>query len=324
MILDRLLARPGERILATALACACLIVAVVAPLRGAPIDIPGYRMQAYVVAVLALVGIVYRLTGRDERIASGMLSIALLLLFTSALATYNYLLLPNFGFPLDPWLARFDALIGYRWSDWVEWSAGVPHLARLLGWIYASTLMQIAVLIVVLTGLRRWNTLDRMQVTLVFASVATVAFWGLFPSISISAFQAISPEAARIVAPAVGMEAGAELLHLVRHGPDRIAPGAMTGLIGFPSFHTVLALLCVRFAWEAPILRYPYLAINLAMAPAILLHGSHYMLDLAGGALFFWGAQALATRVVAALDRPARVEAGIRAGAGSRAAAARP
>lgn len=300
------IARPGERLLATALVCIGLVVAVVASVRPVPIDPWGYARQASIVSLLALVGTIYRLTGRDERIASGALTAALLLAFTSALATYNYLLIPNRGFQLDPWLARSDALIGYSWSEWVEWSASYPGIAWLLGLVYASTLAQIAVLVVALSGTGRWGALDRMQATLAFSAVATVAFWGVFPSISISAFETISTEAARIVAPKVGVEAGAELLHLLHHGPGRIAPDAMTGLIGFPSFHTVLALICVRFAWEVPALRYPGLVLNLVMIPAILLHGSHYVVDLAGGVLFFVGADILAGRAVAALEASPR------------------
>ncbi|KQQ81249.1 phosphatase PAP2 family protein [Aureimonas sp. Leaf324] len=302
MKLTRLFARPGERILAMSILCVSLVIATITSVRHTPIDWSGYALQAALVLAVGLVGAAYRFSGRDERLASAALSTALLLQFTSVLATYNYLLLPNSGFALDPWLARSDALIGYRWSDWVEWSAGWPHLARLLGWIYASTLAQIAVLILALAGLRLWTMLDRMQVTLVFAAIATVVFWGAFPSISISAFQTISAEAARIVAPMVGPDVGSMLLHLLRHGPDRISPDEMTGVIGFPSFHTVLALLCTRFAWPVRALRYPFLAINLAMVPAILLHGSHYVLDLFGGLLFFVVANAAARRTVAALD----------------------
>jgi membrane-associated phospholipid phosphatase len=55
------------------------------------------------------------------------------------------------------------------------------------------------------------------------------------------------------------------------------------GLVSFPSFHTVAAILFAWAAWPVRLLRGPMLVTNLAMLAATPVDGAHYFVDLAGG-----------------------------------------
>lgn len=299
---SQILRRPGEQLVAVAIVVLGLLIALVAIAHGTAIDPVGYVAQAVLITLIGGIGAFYRLVRRDERFASAAMAVALMLLFTTVMATYHYLLLPISHPLIDPWLAWTNTLVSYRWSDWVEWAAGYPRLSLALRWVYQSTLIQISIIILALSWFERWDALDRMMVTLMVSAAAIIAFWSFFPSLSISAFETASPEALGIVMPVVSPAEGAFILDLVQHGVQRIAPGEMTGLIGFPSFHTILALLCVRFAWPIPYLRAAIAILNVAMVPAILLHGSHYVIDLVGGGLFFAAALAVSQSLVARLE----------------------
>ncbi len=55
------------------------------------------------------------------------------------------------------------------------------------------------------------------------------------------------------------------------------------GILTFPSVHAGVAALCAWAAWNSPLLRYPVLALNGAMAVSAITHGSHYLMDVIAG-----------------------------------------
>jgi hypothetical protein len=303
--------RFGEAVMAAATVVIGGFCVPLAMVQGATVDVQPVLMKLIIPGILFAAGMAYRLSGRSDRIASALVAISLLAAFTLALALYNHLLLPVSAPLIDPLLFRFNALFGYDWPALVEWAARHPALSALLAHVYNSSLPQVVMLLAALGLSNRHGELDRMLMTVAIGSLVTVSFWSLFPSISISAFEAASPEAERAASLVLGREAGEQLLRFVTHGIDHISPDTMTGLIGFPSFHTVLALACMRFAWHLPLARWPFLLVNLPMFPAILLHGSHHVADVIGG---------VATFVLAlwAAERLLRLEA---AGTGKRAGA---
>ena len=74
------------------------------------------------------------------------------------------------------------------------------------------------------------------------------------------------------------------LTGLLEHGPGRIGPREVKGLIGFPSFHTVMALLTIWYARKLPLLRWLALALNILVIASTPIHGGHHLVDLFGGA----------------------------------------
>ena len=57
------------------------------------------------------------------------------------------------------------------------------------------------------------------------------------------------------------------------------------GLISFPSYHASVAVLCIWACWRIPGINLAFLAINCLMLAATPTHGSHYLVDIIGGAL---------------------------------------
>jgi membrane-associated phospholipid phosphatase len=70
----------------------------------------------------------------------------------------------------------------------------------------------------------------------------------------------------------------------LRNGTLRaINPFDNQGLVVFPSFHAVLAVLCAYAATPLRVLRYPLLALNLLIILASPAMGGHYFIDIIAG-----------------------------------------
>ena len=72
------------------------------------------------------------------------------------------------------------------------------------------------------------------------------------------------------------------------------------GIITFPSLHAALAVIVVAALWPVPVLRWAFLALNVAMLVATPIDGSHYFIDVLAGvalaALSLVAARAIAAR----------------------------
>lgn len=233
------------------------------------------------------IGVVYRGLKRSEPIAAATICTSLMVAFTSAMALLNYVFLPNFRVGLDHWLLQADAALGYSWADMVRWSVQQPFLNELMRYAYLSSLPQMAVLILMLGLGSQIRRLHVMLMTLMLSATFAVVFWIVFPTAGPSAYLMLDTETAQYSHQVLDKAYGQKMLDLLAHGEEQIRPSQMIGLIAFPSYHTVLALVGIWFArslkWVFPI----FLIVNLLVFPATLAHGAHYLVDLAGGFALF-------------------------------------
>lgn len=266
--------------------------------RGVPVAWRLYDVALVFDFFFILLGQFYRTVRSNPSIASAATAVGLLLMAGQLLPVFNYLLLP-YKFPaMDQLLADADSLLGFRWSAFAEWMAQFPEFCAFLRTVYASTSWQMAGMIFLLGLVGRTGEVSRMMLASFLGAAVTICLWSLFPSSTPVAFQALSTEAASALKLAVDAPMGAELVRLSYEGVSLVTPANMLGMVGFPSFHTVMMLLVVwyartvRFAWV------PVMTWNLFMPAAILLHGAHNLIDVFGGvavtALSIWLADHIA------------------------------
>ncbi|RUM96122.1 hypothetical protein EET67_19195 [Pseudaminobacter arsenicus] len=272
---------------------ACLIL-----LRGSNIDIASYGAVIGLAVVLFAVGFAYRRTGRSEPIASTAICTGLLVLFTSSMSQFSYLLLPNPRPVIDAWLTAIDGLFGYHWPDALALSARHPLFNEAMRFAYLSTLPQMAILVVVLGLTGRIRTLQALIGSIAISGMLTVMFWGVFPSLGPSTLYAVSPEILATVRPVVDPEYGADITRLLHDGPSHLSPDEIRGLIAFPSYHTVLAATATYYSrkvsWAFPF----FLIVNLIVLPAVLVHGGHHLVDIPAGFAVFAVSAFIAHRMV--------------------------
>lgn len=96
---------------------------------------------------------------------------------------------------------------------------------------------------------------------------------------------------------------GSELNRLLVEGVSDISELRVTGLVGFPSFHTVMALMSLIAIWPYRLARLALIVVNTALLPAILIHGGHNLMDVLGGTVVTAVSWWLGLRVFEAQDR---------------------
>lgn len=251
-------------------------------------------------AIFLAVGQVMRRHPATERLAFVMHLLGLVQLFRISCTAFNLLIAPLPGPMIDPLLVRVDALLGYSWPQWVAWIAQYPDLNAVIRGIYKLTLMQM-VLAFVFVGLcsdiRRLHT---CMLTAVIAAFLVVICWAAFPSGGAAAFWTLDPALEAAVQPIVGTAHGAEINRLVREGMEGFPPRSAPGLVGFPSFHTVMGLMALIAVWPHRWLRWPVMAISVLLIPGILIHGGHNLVDIPAGAAVTWLSWRLAKRILTA------------------------
>src|SRR5262245_9326876 len=94
----------------------------------------------------------------------------------------------------------------------------------------------------------------------------------------------LNPAVEAIVQPYGSSERGAELNRLLVEGVQDISTLCTVGLVGFPSFHTVMALTTIIAVWPYRGLRILLVPICAILLPGILIHGGRHLVDVVGGA----------------------------------------
>ena len=298
---------PVERLL---LMVACALAAIdmlLAWSKGITVRADFFYVSVPLAVLFIAVGQVYRRWRDSERIALTMHAIALIILFSIFCALFNVLLLPRPTTPIDAMLVQADALLGYSWQGLTTWIAGYPALNAVLRTVYLATLAQLFFALMFLGMVLDRRRLHAAALAMSIAAVVVVCTWAIFPSAGASAQWQLDPEIDRIVRPVVGSEYGAMLYRLYQDGVREVSSLQVIGLIGFPSFHTVMGLMSLIATWPYRVARYIVLTLNALLAPAILIHGGHNLVDMIAGVVIALAAWRLSLAIFDALERKNRV-----------------
>ena len=240
-------------------------------------------------ASLLLLGLTLgcRLSGAGPRIAAMAEWILLWLIFSVAGALLTYLAAAQDGPVYDARLALADAELGFHWAAWLGFVVAHPVLKLILAVPYHSLVAQVVLSIVWLSCRGRDDRNAELLINTTLALLMTTAVFFLFPTLG----------------PCVGVPAcqNAYLEDLVglRHGSlPSLDIMLLKGVIPFPSFHAVLAIL-FTYAHRGSWVFVPVAAFNALMLLSIPSEGGHYLVDVMGG-VAVGGLAILMTRVLPA------------------------
>ena len=229
--------------------------------------------------------------GRMELMANAL---GAAFLFSGPCSLLNLLVLPLPSNPVDAQLIAFDSYFGYSWQAACTWVASVPMLSEVLWQAYELTLPLLVVSMVFLALMGDRKRLYTVILGITYASLVTLFVWVLFPTAGPAALQVLSPEVARIIHPSGNSEHALEIYRIVRAGVTDLTGPEYAGLIGFPSFHTIMLLFGLAAVWPYRPINYVFGVIQLVTLPSILVIGGHHVADVFGGvavaALAWWAA----------------------------------
>ena len=219
----------------------------------------------------------YQTVRPDPRLAAMLFGTGFLCAFSMGASVLNYLLLTHAGARMDEGLAALDRALGFDWPGAMIWMAHHPRVNALAYFAYNSMLPQVALLTVALATTRP-HLVYRFVAALALGALSCIGIWCLAPSFGAFSVYPHVPHMTLALDSAYAQE----LVRLLKEGPGLISPRDAKGLIGFPSYHAVMALLVAYYAWRLVLLRYPALLLNLAVIFATPIQGGHHLMDVIG------------------------------------------
>lgn len=243
-----------------------------------------------------------------------MIGTAHLIWFSCAIAVLNYLVVA-FERPLiDDTLMAWDRALGIDWVALFGTLKGVSGLSQLLTIAYASSLLQIAVVVPVLALLGRIERLDRFFLAFILAAAVTIGFWAVFPSFGAATHLFSTGAIADLTGATVDRTYAEALLALKAGQTPHIVMAQMRGLIAFPSFHTVMAVLTIYAAAAVPHALWPAIIWNAIVLLSVPVDGGHHVVDIPAGLVLAVAAIAVANWICVRLARPRNAFDPLRAG----------
>lgn len=190
------------------------------------------------------------------------------------LGTHVCLLTP-FSLWIDPWLLRVDRLLGFDSARILAWVHAYDQWKPILIFCYNSWVFEVLLVPLVLLIFGYLKNLA----WLIYASLISIIIGGLiyffFPSL---------PPASLVHSPYF-MHSSHVLIQrffdLRKHLP--LDPKTLSsGLISFPSFHVINALLSIIAVWPLKFIRWPLLFLNIMLVLSTMMLGFHYLVDVLG------------------------------------------
>lgn len=247
------------------------------------IDWPGYIAFGLVTTAMAAGGVFYAKVRKDERLSAMLFATAFLLAFSNLASVLNYFLLTVAGRPIDGFLAGIDRDIGVNWPDLIVWASQHRLINLVLMLVYGCVLPQVAMLVPLLGWQSSIKRIYSFCLAMTVATVIAMGFWTIFPSFGAITVYTL-PHALLAHTPlALDPHYAHELLQLLANGPGLISPKDLKGLIGFPSFHAVLALLVTWYARDLKYVRWPIIITNTLVIIATPIQGGHHVIDVIAG-----------------------------------------
>ena len=198
------------------------------------------------------------------------------------MAVLNYMLM-GANFPLrDEMFASMDRTMGFDWIGFLQWVEVRPSFSWILVKVYSTSLIQMMAVIFIYSALRRTDRV--LEFTALYAitgsAVAVVAM--LLPAMGAHFYY--QPDPALFDQNTNLGYVHIKTLEQLRAGTfERLALGNLVGMVSFPSFHTILAIIVTYAFRDNRFMFAPVAVLNCLVVVSTLTEGGHYLIDIIGG-----------------------------------------
>ena len=199
------------------------------------------------------------------------------------------------GFPLeDTRLMAWSHAVGIDHRAILEWLAARTPLGAILSKAYLLSVPMMFLAPVVLAATGQFERLKTFVWLYVVLLTACVVISIVVPAKGFAVYEAPPAELMARLPPGASTFY-AKISEAYRSGALRtIDPSLLEGVVVFPSFHTIMALLATYVFWRTHLLWLLSLAVNGMVLISVVQIGGHYVWDVVGGALMFVAAARLA------------------------------
>jgi len=244
------------------------------------LDLAAYLRLALMTAGLMAGAAFYSTLRREPPLAAMLFGAGFLCAFSAGASMFNYFLLTVVGKPIDPMLVEADRMLGFDWYKVMVAMADHPYLNEVFFRVYNLVLPQMAILLVALAWSGHVEKVYRYCLAVGIGALVAIFIWAMAPSLGAKSLYTLPPNVMSRLTLSVTCEYGRDLLRLLHDGPGYITPADLRGLIAFPSYHGVLAILLIWYARAIRWLRWPFLAINTVVLICTPVQGGHHLVDV--------------------------------------------
>lgn len=211
---------------------------------------------------------------------SAALQVFALVPLQSLLAVLLIASMARIGRPFaDPILASWDHALGLDWLTFFEWCR--PYTTP-LRFAYRSFNWQPLLVIGALAYTQRFERLFTWVTAAFLGVLIASAIFALMPAQSPFHYYGITPTnySERHSSMAWSF---LDALNALRAGERHFSTAVLTGMVAFPSYHCVAALLFTWALWPLAWIRWLAVALNLGLISATPIVGNHYFVDIPAG-----------------------------------------
>lgn len=246
----------------------------------------GYGKALGIWTVLTVVYLCFR---HNPRLAAVTQMVMQASLFSLSATILTYLAQTYRAPLMDGQFSALDARLGFHWLSWFQWVEHHSWIKAVLAYAYGSIAIQFFATMVLLPWIGRQRLLSE------FCNAAAVALLIIIP------ISAALPALGAATHFAVGTPPWVPHVLALRAGTMTvIGAQELHGVVEFPSFHTVLAILLVLAMRWNPFALALSAGLNALVILSIPTVGSHYLVDVIAGALVCLPAVLAARRIEAA------------------------
>lgn len=246
-------------------------------------DYKGSFKSFFIAAILTLAAWYYRSIRNEPKIACALHATAHYIVFTLVAAIFNHLLI-LFQRPLiDETLVKWDAALGFNWPAFIAKAQSIPLLDTLSTFAYQTSLPQLAIVFIVLAFSGREQRLNNILKAFILAAVSAILFWAVFPSFGSYVYYVINGSTLDMPGLIVDLKEVNAILSLRAGEWQVLDVSKLTGLIAFPSFHTVMAVFSIYAMRGVRFLFIPTLLLNILVLISVPIDGGHHLVDLISG-----------------------------------------
>lgn len=175
---------------------------------------------------------------------------------------------------IDSNLAQLDRMLGFSSIDWINWTYAHPWFASLMHKAYDSIIFELAFLPFIMMALRAQDRVYLYFLAIIISFLVGTTIYYFLPTTGLTHIFS-SPHFAQIQ-----HDTWIKFHEIHHYLPITTTSG---GMIAFPSFHVIWAVLLAYCAYDRKWLFYPLLIWNTLMILATVCLGWHYLVDVIGG-----------------------------------------
>ena len=190
------------------------------------------------------------------------------------------------GFPMqDPLFSSLDAALGFRWEPTIAWLNSSPLAVQLLVASYKSVGITIPICLLFFIATGRSRELWRLVALMALGAFFTAAISCFVPAIGGYTYYGPDPKSVSEFLrawPQAGTYFVAGLLEVHGRQFTTLDLSHVVGIVQFPSFHGIMALILIIVARPYPLLFWPVLVVNVVMLASTVPVGGHHGVDVLG------------------------------------------